>query len=149
MGLGELHQGERPAHRSAVLDEVREVGQPGRRRVPRRGRELHRVALDLLVHEHLAYRLAGAEDLGPAQHRSGPRHAPRAGHAVDDPNLFVPARIPDAKLHHEAVELGLGERVGALLLDRVLGRHDEERLLEPEGLLAEGHLALLHGFEQR
>ena len=38
------------------------------------------------------------------------------------------ARVADLDLQHEAVELRLGQRVGALLLDRVLRREDEERL---------------------
>jgi len=36
-------------------------------------------------------------------------------------------RIQDAQLVEEAIELGLGKRVGALELDRVLRRQDEER----------------------
>src|SRR5438876_12225879 len=35
--------------------------------------------------------------------------------------------VPDADLHEEPVALGLGQRVHALLLDRVLGGHDQER----------------------
>jgi hypothetical protein len=40
-------------------------------------------------------------------------------------------------LEHEAIELGFGQRVGALQLDRVLGGEDEE------GLLQDVRLALL------
>ena len=76
-------------------------------------------------------------------------HATCTGHAVDHPHLVVTAEIAHLELHHEAVELRLRQRVGAFLLDGVLRRHHEERLFEAEGLLAEGHLPLLHGLEQR
>ena len=51
-------------------------------------------------------------------------------------------------LEHEAVELGLGELVGALLLDRVLRGEDEERIGKREGFFANGDLAFLHRLEQ-
>ena len=51
-------------------------------------------------------------------------------------------------LEHETVDLGLGQRVGTLLLDGVLGGHHEEGLGELEGLVTDGHLALLHGLEE-
>ena len=49
---------------------------------------------------------------------------------------------------HEAVELGFGELVGALLIDRVLGRQDQKRVRQFEGLIADGHLAFLHRLQQ-
>ena len=36
--------------------------------------------------------------------------------------------MADLDIHQEAIELCLGQAVGALLLDGVLGRHDEEEL---------------------
>ena len=53
-----------------------------------------------------------------------------AAHAQQDFLLLVPRGIADPHLEHEAVELRLGQRIGALLLDRVLGGEHEERLLE-------------------
>ena len=35
--------------------------------------------------------------------------------------------IADVDAEEEAVELRLGQRIGALVLDRILGRGDEER----------------------
>ena len=46
---------------------------------------------------------------------------------LDDLDLLLLGRVVDLHHEHEAVELGLGQRVGALLLDRVLGGEDEER----------------------
>ena len=50
---------------------------------------------------------------------------------------------------HEAVELRLGQRVGALLLDGVLGGEDQERQVQRVGLAAGGDPVLLHRLEQR
>ena len=54
----------------------------------------------------------------------------------------------DGQLQQEAVELGLGERIGALVLDGVLGGGDQEGLGERAGGAVDGDLALLHRFEQ-
>ena len=58
-------------------------------------------------------------------------------------------RIVDLHLQQEAVELRLGQRVGAFLLDRVLrGEHHEGRL-HLVRLAFDGDLRLLHHLEQR
>ena len=59
---------------------------------------------------------------------------------VEDALLLVEARIIDLDVEHEAVELGLGQRIGAFLLDRVLRGDDEERIGQVVGLLAGGDL---------
>ena len=58
------------------------------------------------------------------------------------------SRIGDLDLEHEAIDLGLGQGIRSLLLDRVLRGHDQEQALQGEGLLADGHLPLLHGLQQ-
>ncbi len=68
---------------------------------------------------------------------------------VEDGALLGAGRVVEDDLQHEAVDLRLGQRVGAFLLDRVLGRHDQEGLRQRMGLAAEGDLALLHRLEQR
>ena len=45
-------------------------------------------------------------------------------------------------------DLRLRQRVGALRLDRVLRRHDQERLGHQEGLTADRDLVLLHDLKQ-
>ena len=57
--------------------------------------------------------------------------------------------IVDVDLQQEAVELRLGQRVGALLLDRVLGRQHVERLRQPMVLPGDRHHVLLHRLQQR
>ena len=62
--------------------------------------------------------------------------------------FFLGGRVIDDEFEEETVRLGLGERVRALLLDGVLGGHHEKRLGQLDGLPADGHLPLLHGFEE-
>jgi hypothetical protein len=66
----------------------------------------------------------GVENAGPVEHGARLGVVPPGG-AVED---VVELGVAHIELEHEAVELGLGEGVGALLLDRVLGREDEEGL---------------------
>ena len=61
-----------------------------------------------------------------------------------DALLFVKRRVIHLDGEHEAVELGLGQRIGAFLLDRVLRGDDEERIGQLVGVLAGGHFAFLH-----
>ena len=49
---------------------------------------------------------------------------------IHDLALVAGAGVADHHLEHEAVDLGLGQRVGSLLLDRVLRGQDEKRLVE-------------------
>ncbi len=62
--------------------------------------------------------------------------------------LLVRRRIAEGGAHHEAVELRLGQRVGAFVLDRVGGGEHVERPLEHEGLTLDGDLVFLHRFEE-
>src|ERR1700674_3830346 len=52
-------------------------------------------------------------------------------------------------LEKEEVELGLGQRIGALELNRVLSGEHKERDGEAARLVTDGDRAFLHGFEQR
>jgi hypothetical protein len=68
---------------------------------------------------------------------------------AEDLPLLVLLRVAKRKLEEEAVELGLGQRVRALVLDRVLRGEDEERLGQLPGRPLDRHLPLLHRLEQR
>jgi hypothetical protein len=57
--------------------------------------------------------------------------------------------VAEAGAHEEAVELGLGQLVGARLLDRVLGGDHHERTTHVVGPAVDGDVALLHHLEQR
>ena len=75
----------------------------------------------------------GRRQVGGAGDRRAPRPRPgragrsrrRAGQHLD---LVLARRQRHRQLEQEAVELGLGQRVGALVLDRVLGGGDQERV---------------------
>ena len=69
-------------------------------------------------------------------------------HAIENLALLVEGGIVQQHLEHEAVHLGFGQRVGAFLVNRVLGREHEEGRRQGHGLAAEGDLPFLHGFEQ-
>ncbi len=70
-------------------------------------------------------------------------------HPVDDLPLLFRRRVADVDLEQEAVPLGLGQRVDALVLDRVLRGHHQERVGQREGLAADRHVAFLHDLQQR
>ena len=54
----------------------------------------------------------------------------------------------DQQLEEEPVELGFGQRIGPLHLERVLGGQHEERRHKPVGRAGDGDRPLLHGLEQ-
>ena len=57
--------------------------------------------------------------------------------------------ISDVDLEEKPVELGFGERVGALLLKRILGGQNVERRRQVVSDAGDGNMVLLHGLEQR
>ena len=68
---------------------------------------------------------------------------------VEDVDLLLRLGVPELEPDEEPVELGLGQREGAFVLDRVLRRHDEERVGELVGRAVDGDLPLLHRLEER
>ena len=67
---------------------------------------------------------------------------------IEDGALGLGAGEDQGDVEEEAVELGLGQREGALVLDRVLGGDDHERVGERPGGAAGGDLALGHRLEE-
>jgi hypothetical protein len=87
------------------------------------------------------------------QHRAGIEHrmqpgASAAGGLFDDGLFLRAAGVVDPELEHEAVELSLRQRIGSLLLDRILCRQDKKRIGQPVGGAGRGDLMLLHCLEQ-
>src|SRR5256712_5729185 len=120
------HQVDRRAGTRAVGDRGGEVFEafdlPGTARVgERRG-----IGADRRIDIDLGDRLLHLLELIQGHHLAELDR--RAGDPLDDDNLFLEGRIIDEHLQHEAVELGFGERVGSVGLDRVLGREDDERV---------------------
>ena len=147
---GRLRQRDRGARRAAEGDQRLQLGQADARRdraSPAPGRRCSPPPSDPCT----------ARRWWPAPRRIEPRVAAAARPVISCPPLmrsrtsFSSSRvgIPDPHLEHEAVELGLGQRIGALVLDRVLGGEDHERLLQRIGRAADRDLMLLHRLEQR
>ena len=129
------------ARARAVLDEL-----PG---LPRLEDDVEDVVADLLVAVHLLQR--GPQRLDVGGRADGLRLGRDGilGEALHYAALVGLRRRLYKALEHEAVNLRLGERIRALLLDRVLGREHEERLRQAVRLVADRNLALLHRLEQR
>jgi hypothetical protein len=68
---------------------------------------------------------------------------------ADDSDLFLGVGVAERGLQEEAVELSLREREGALQLDRVLRRQDEEGLRQDACDAVDGDLPLGHSLEER
>jgi hypothetical protein len=68
---------------------------------------------------------------------------------LHDPQLLILVRIAERRAQEEAVELRLGQRERALLLDRVLGRDQEKRRRQPPRRAIHRDLMLGHRLEQR
>jgi hypothetical protein len=68
--------------------------------------------------------------------------------ATEHPGFVSGRRIPERDPDHEPIDLGLRERIRALVLDRVLGCQHQERPRQLVGVDVDGHPALLHALEQ-
>ena len=96
--------------------------------VARDGGEAHGVARDGGIDVHALHRGLQCEQLRQLDHAL---HVDRLlERALRDRVLVLDRGIVDQHLEHEAVDLRLGQRIGALGLDRVLRRHDQERPLD-------------------
>src|SRR3546814_3953988 len=67
----------------------------------------------------------------------------------DDAPFLVGLGIIDDELEQEAVELRLGQRIDALLLDRILRREHGEARAHHMRLAVDRHTAFLHRFQKR
>ena len=67
----------------------------------------------------------------------------------EDAELVVEARVTESGAQEEPVELSLGKRERAFVLDRVLGREEQERKRKLARDPVDGHLTLGHRLEER
>ena len=51
-------------------------------------------------------------------------------------------------MDHEPIDLGLRQGIGPVVFQRILGGQDQEGLPKGEGLISEGNLSFLHGFQE-
>ena len=69
--------------------------------------------------------------------------------AAHDRRFLGRAGVGDQQLEQEPVELRLGQRVGAFLLDRILRRENMERPRQVVTLSGDRHMILLHRLQER
>ena len=91
---------------------------------------------------------ARADDLLRGDQGIDPELRRGSRHGVEDGTFLGARGVADMHLEHEAVELRLGQLVGALLLERIHRGEHEEWVGQFVSLVPEGDLALLHGFKQ-
>ena len=118
--------------------------------MPGRGDEIDDVAAQLGCEVHRVHGDRGVGDVGRAHHRLevvGVHRALALG--LEDHELGLAVRVAHRDPHQEPVELRLGQGIGALELDGVLGRDHHERPRQAVGVGVDGDLALLHRLEQR
>ena len=102
----------------------------------------------LLAHRHAAdQRLGGHQLLGGQRRRRA--FLGRAGGGEQHRALGLQHRVADVDLQQEPVELRLGQRVGAFLLDRVLRRQHVERPRQRVLHAGDGDALFLHRLQQR
>ena len=92
--------------------------------------------------------LDGVDDLGAVGDRLQVHDAVVGLVPHQHPGLFRGGRVAERQPDHEAVDLRLGQRIRALVLDRVLRREHEERPRELVRGRLDRDLALLHALEQ-
>jgi len=114
----------------------------------RRQHQPDRVILHVRRDHHALDQLLPGDDALAGEHRLNLRLV--AGRrAVEDCLQLVAVGVTDEQLEEEAVELRLGQRIRAFLLDRVLRGEHEEWLLQRVLRAAGSNRVLLHRFEQR
>ncbi len=109
------------------------------------------------AHDVIAQRRGGPNPGGGIlgrQHLGGGHDGRQRQHLVtglvggEHPRLGRAVRIAKRDPDHEPVHLGFGQRIGALVLDRVLGRQDQEGPRQLVGVHIDGDPPLLHALEQ-
>ena len=95
----------------------------------------------------LAHQARHLHDGGSVEHRLGLGLLPGRG-PLEDLHHVIGGGERNQRLEQEAVELGLRQRIGPFLFDRVLGRHHQKGPGQGMGLAAEGDPLLLHRLEQ-
>lgn len=112
--------------------------------------DVNDVVLDVGVHVDLLQSCLHPQQQGQIHHLSKLRLVrPAKLASVQHLSLLFPARVADPDPDQKAVQLRLGQRVCALVLDWVLGGQDQEGSRQRPGDPLHRHLALLHPLQQR
>lgn len=70
------------------------------------------------------------------------------GVPVQDGDLLIALGQRDVELHQEAIELGFGQLIRALVFDGILGGRNDERIGQRTRGAIDGDLTFLHGLQQ-
>src|SRR5215510_4986322 len=139
----ELRRAKRSAPRHPAVDEVGSVGARAAR-----ADQVDGVAGDRIGRRNLSHQTLKFDDLFGGHQALQVQVLWRSRH-LDHGDLVLLGQVPDADVEHEAVELGFGQRIGALHLDRVLRRQYVEWFGQLIGVALYGDVAFLHRLEQR
>ena len=127
-----------------LRNELRRAGLLRTRRADKVGGVSENVVRD----DHLTDGFLQTQNLPAVEDRRNvDRHVGRR--RLHDLDFLGSRRVIHLDMEHEAVLLGFGQRVGALLFNGVLRREHEERFRKHVGGAARGDVVLLHGFQQR
>ena len=74
------------------------------------------------------------EDVGAGQDGAQAVELRGSGLGAQDFAFGIGVGISHVHAHQEAIELRLGQRIGAVMLDGILGRDDQERLRQRIGM---------------
>ena len=103
---------------------------------------------DALADRNAAHEALSRHQLGDIHRRPRPVLEDSGGRDQHLP-LCVDIRVIDIDLQQEAIELGFGQWIRTLLLERVLRRQDVKRPRQRMILAGDRHAALLHRLQQR
>src|SRR5438132_11806321 len=116
---------------------------------PGRRDDIDHVFLDRLGEVDLARGGLSAEELLRGQHLIDRLEWVDVSLRIEDGDLFELLWVAEMNTHEEAVELCLGKRERALILDRVLRGPDEERLRQLVDAPVDGCLVLILRLQHR
>ncbi len=150
-GLGFACEGEANGRtrRSAESNERLQVTEALVFRPTRGVDQLDDVAFYFFVHVDFANEFPRLQQLLGVDHGLNAGQGAGGHLCPQDLLLFLRSGVVEDDLEQEAVHLRFREGVGAFLFHRVLGGEHQKRLGEWEGFRTNGHLSLLHRFEQR
>src|SRR4249919_628231 len=114
----------------------------------RRPHELDDPAMERVVDVYILCRGAQLVHLVEADDRLECVQRVHVALVGEDAELVVDARVPERRSQEEAVELRFRQRECPLVLDRVLGREEKERVRQLPGHAVDRHLPLGHSLEE-